>query len=267
MSTVKGWLNGLDEWANRHRPWALLAMVGLTLAIVGICDWLTGADLFDQLLYPDRMTVAQVRFWSALVYALALVMGLPVAFLLWHWRDRNVRDQIEEQRRQVENARKDTNLKEFQEVQRQAAGLFDKDLPQEARETLQIAALHQLRGFLRGDYGEAFKRPAFELLLAGHAQAMERIGLARVVDQAIIVHGNTEALSESIDEAIGNARKKLTMVDSARIRIIADEWHLIIGSKFPMNGRCFDFIDLQNTKVPEGLDFSGSSWKGGGVSP
>lgn len=97
--------------------------------------------------------------WRDLSPPLLALFGAPVALFLWYWRDVHTRATIE-------NSRKDTNLKEFQEVQMRAAGALDEKLPAEARETLQVAAIHQLRGFIRGDYGEAFRRPAFELLRA-----------------------------------------------------------------------------------------------------
>ena len=109
----------LDDWTNQHRPTALLGVVAFTVAAVGLLNWASGSDLFRQFFFPEH---CDTKFpakcdpleWKELFQAAALVLGLPVAFLLWQWRDRNVRDQIE-------NARKDTNLKEFQEVQLHAA--------------------------------------------------------------------------------------------------------------------------------------------------
>jgi uncharacterized protein YjbI with pentapeptide repeats len=161
------WLKRTDDWINRHRPWALLGTVVSTVAVVALINWSTESDLFRQFFFPKTCDPKAVGKcdpleWKELFQATVLVLGLPVAFLLWHWRDRNVRDQIDEQRKQVENQRKDINLKEFQEVQLRAVGFLNGELAGDSKHILQIAALHQLRGFLRGDYGEGFKRPAFE---------------------------------------------------------------------------------------------------------
>lgn len=149
-----------DDWIDRHRPWSLLATVLATVATVALINWGTGSDLFRQFFYPKQCVPSSPKTcdpleWKELFQATILVLGLPVAFMLWHWRDRNVRDQIDAQR-------KDINLQEFQEVQLRAVGIAGNETPNESKHILQVAALHQLRGFLKGDFGPAFKRPAFE---------------------------------------------------------------------------------------------------------
>lgn len=247
---MKSWLKDLDKTINAHRPWVLIGVAAFTVFMVILLNWATGSDLFAQLFWPARNTVADVRFWSALVYGLTLVMGLPVAFMLWHWRDCNVRAGIDEQRKQVENARADTNLKMFQDVRDHAAGAFDDSIPQESREQLQIAALHQLRGFLRGEFAKSFKRPAFELLLAGHAAAMNRIGVPEVQAQ---LSGKSR---EHIEEAVAALRKKLTPIDSTRMLIIRDEAEHIFTPDFSLDGRRLDLLDLSGVLIPEKIDLS-----------
>lgn len=234
-------------------------MVVLAVLGFGLCiDKASGWQVWHQLFYPRRSSPAEVSFWSALVYNLVLAMGLPVAFLVWHWRDKNARDQIEQQRLQVENARKDTNLKEFQEVQGRAAGLFDEKMPQSAREQLQIAALHQLRGFLRGEYGDAFRRPAFELILSGHAEAMDRIGMREVQKQI------SSAVRKPNQSAIGairaSMRQKLDRIMLERIRIINDEAEAIFESGFSLAGRTWDFCSLWHVTCLKGKMLSGGKF-------
>lgn len=161
------------------------------------------------------------------------VLGLPTAFLLWHWRDRNVRDQID-------NTRKDINLKEFQEVQLRASGALDKDIPEVAREQLQIAALHQLRGFLRGEYGDSFKRPAFELFCSGLAQTdVLSFGEWRTM------HSPTgENLRTKYIEYVDQQQKLLSKVSLTRNKIISEEWRYIFRSGFPLHDRNFSFVML-----------------------
>ena len=241
------------------RPAQLLLMVTLTLSVALAIDGFTGWHVYYRLFYPAQETPADVQAWSALIYALLLVGGLPVAFLVWHWRDVNVRDQIE-------SARKDINLKEFQEIQLRASGALDEKLPTEAREQLQIAALHQLRTFLRGEYGEAFRRPAFELLLAGHAAAMERIGLPKALDRWRETPPAADIIREAVQEAVAKAEAAWTAVDRERAGIIRDEWRAVFGRGFPLNGRRFDAITVPPGALLARLNLSGSVFVGADLS-
>lgn len=235
--SVSGWRLHVD------RPYRLLAFALLPLFAIAILEPLFSApdmewlrdqtrqnDVFGPILFP-RSNVE----WKDRLQGMLILMGLPVAFCLWYWRDRNQRDQIE-------NSRKDVNLKEFQEVQMRAAGTLAADMPSEARVQLQIAALHQLRGFLRGDYGESFRRPAFELLLAGHSAAITRIGLT------------AQSPGSVTSEAIKEIKEKLTEVDRARITILGDDWKYILRSGWPLRGRNLDLIHLSCCSWPQGLD-------------
>jgi Pentapeptide repeats (8 copies) len=247
---MKGPIRKIDAFVNQHRQWALLAAVLLAVWIVALINWVTDSDIFRQFFFPkacdpEKLATCDPVPWKDLFQAAVVVLGLPIAFLLWHWRDRNVRDQIE-------NARDDITLKEFQEVQLRAAGALDRELPTESREQLQIAALHQLRGFLRGDYGQRFKRPAFELLLAGHAAAVHRIGVSHVQAQ---IAGKSK---KEIDEAVKALRGKLTAIDRTRMLIIRDEAEHIFTNEFPLDGRRFDLLDLSWKRFPGKLNLTNS---------
>lgn len=252
------WLRHADGWIDKHRPWVLLATAVFTISVIGILDWLTDAQLFRRFFFPAACkatdkTGCDPIAWKDLFQAAVVLLGLPAAFWLWHWRDKNVRDQIE-------NSRKDINLKEFQDVQMRAAGALDEKLPEAAREQLQIAALHQLRGFLRGDYGEAFQRPAFELLLAGHAAAIHRIGVPEVQSQA---RGKSV---KQIQDAIIQLKNTLTPIDITRMLIIRDESPYIFLNKFPLDRRRFDLLDLRQIGFLEHLDFKESHFFGTDLS-
>ena len=229
------------KWINeRPRPIQLLFVVISTISVAIIVDCYFQWPVVKGIFCPERASVADVRFWSALIYAITLVMGLPVAFLLWHWRDRNVQDQIE-------NARKDVNLKEFQEVQLRAAGALDEKLPIEAREQLQIAALHQLLGFLRGEYGDSFRRPAFELLWPSVGISKERVPSFREWQYEEGDHREYQDYSVFTD----SCHKKLDQVALTRISILREAWRDYFHSGFELTGRDFSFIHL-----PRGADLS-----------
>ena len=142
-------------------------------------------------LLPDGVQLQHAEFHR---FVATFLLGAPIAFALWLFRDHNVRLTLE-------NTRKDVNLKDFQTISQQAAGLllveqkqteaqkYDPsrgvvertltlegadapsanglaDLPSRrlASIAIQLAAIHQLGRFAHGDFGAAFVRPAFVLL-------------------------------------------------------------------------------------------------------
>ncbi|URH82883.1 pentapeptide repeat-containing protein [Pasteurella multocida] len=118
------------------------------------------------------------------------IITAPIAFIIWVFRDINAKQQIE-------NQRKDINLKEFQKIAEWVSGLHliedevtEKIVNQTEQEKtrkytqqsehlsistfskkdgavgLQIAAIYNLLPFYRGEHGESFKKPALNLLLS-----------------------------------------------------------------------------------------------------
>ena len=193
--------------------------------------------------------------WRAKPSSFLLFVGVPIAFVLWAFRDYNARATIN-------NQRKDVNLKQFAEVQQRASGVFDEKLPAEARMQSQIAALHQLPGFMRGDFGTDFRRPAFELLLAGHAAAMERIGLAKAIDEWRATNPEPSTMEDALNQAYEDVAKRLTVVDRARMDIIGSEWVAIFRGDFPLHNRNFDRIDLPKSALLDNLNLANSSLRG-----
>jgi uncharacterized protein YjbI with pentapeptide repeats len=239
---MKDWLKSVDNWVYQNRALSLLLTIMVTLVAVAVINWASGSDLFRQFFFPkicdNRLpTTCDPLQWKDLFQAAILVLGLPIAFLIWYWRDTNVRDQIEEQRKQVENARKDTNLKEFQELQLRAAGAMAQSQFASAAESIQIASLHQLRVFLKGDYGEAFKLPTFELYCAL---------LAKPTSQ---------------ENAVGKNIGLTSAVQSALRQIIVLEWKAFFLSGFPLQGRCFDGLHFTSDMNLRSLSFSGSTFR------
>ena len=126
-------------------------------------------------------------FWTLAI----LIISAPVAFIIWHFRDQNVNHQIE-------NQRKDINLKEFQKLAEWVSGINliedkfiekekdEKDIIEISREyirpsqdrsiytisktdsaiALQVSAIYSLLPFYRGDYGDSFRKSSLNLLLS-----------------------------------------------------------------------------------------------------
>jgi hypothetical protein len=176
--------------------------IGLLIFATGIAYvifiWLVGEWDTSHLQPPTtiKKLFENPSSWSPIL----IISGLPIAFMIWLFRDQNNREQIE-------NQRKDINLRDFQKLAEWATGthlLEDKTTEtvkrsrsissgdsinnldeniittesygspkdiilrtpgrRDAAAALQIAAVYQLARFLQGDFGKHFQRPAFQLL-------------------------------------------------------------------------------------------------------
>ena len=149
-----------------------------------------------------------------------LVITAPIAFIIWIFRDKN-------KLLELENARKDTNLKEFQQLQRWATGNIEGDKDNKDNKiALQISALHSLRAYLKGEYGESFRRGAYEIFRASLATQHQKI-LAKV---------KVKDLTTAIDGC--PLTKQLNIIAS-------EEWfNLLINHNFPTNNISLLGVDL-----------------------
>ena len=184
--------------------------------------------VFFQICFPELLEKS-AGLWNFII----LVVSAPVAFAIWHFRDEN-------NRQQIENQRKDINLKEFQKLSEWVSGAhlpeiktvdkttqkeglkdkgeidgefqlierttekteeygkkphaegFDTFGKREGAVALQISAVYNLLPFFRGDYGESFRMPAFNLLKSAW-QAMQQDSLKK---------WETENLSDDEQQAI-----------------------------------------------------------------
>jgi uncharacterized protein YjbI with pentapeptide repeats len=225
------------------RPALLIIAVLGTLGVAWLLDRiLSGGEVYGQIFHPSlRPANAGGPEWKDLIQTLLVIVGLPVGLMLWHWRDRNVWSQLE-------NQRKDTNLREFQEVQARAVGTGASDLKAGDRQTLQIAALHQLRGYLRGEYGDSFRRPAFELLAAL---------LGRPRQWRIDDNDRPDVLMDAADGSVPLPGPVYKCVRD----VVREEWKSFFLSGFPLNGRNFDDVSLPAGAELGACDFSGASLK------
>jgi len=175
------------KWlASERSRWFWVLFFGI-LTIVVVLGFL-GFPSRDKILNKLETMVDEGHApWTLIT----IIIGAPTAFVIWAFRDHN-------NRMQIENQRKDINLKDFQKLSEWASGLhipekkitktntgkgegsessqtietFErmegilKDHPSlhDGAVALQIAAIYQLEAFLRGDYGNSFRRPAFQLI-------------------------------------------------------------------------------------------------------
>ena len=213
---IAGWKKTADEKKKiLTEKWTKFTNVGKVFW-AGIASLVIFVILFVffQICFPELME-RSAGLWNFII----LVVSAPVAFVIWHFRDEN-------NRQQIENQRKDINLKEFQKLSEWVSGAhlpeiktldkttqkeglkgkgeidgefqlierttekteeygtkpyiggFDTFGKREGAVALQISAVYNLLPFFRGDYGESFRRPAFNLLKSAW-QAMQQDSLKK----------------------------------------------------------------------------------------
>lgn len=162
------------------------------LAYLGWFNYLSASKLAS-------LTDTSRSFFTIPAALIGTLVASPVIFMVWLFRDKNNRVQIE-------NARKDTNLKDFQKLSEWASGFHLPEIKQTTgtkttnkttqgvqenteetttsqedfiapegsnsisrrlgAEALQASAIAQLEAFMFGKYGEQFMQPAFLLIHA-----------------------------------------------------------------------------------------------------
>ena len=227
---IAGWKETADEKKKiLTEKWMKFTNVGKVFCsgIVSLVIFVI-LFVFFQICFPE-LVEKSAGLWNFII----LVVSAPVAFAIWHFRDEN-------NRQQIENQRKDINLKEFQKLSEWVSGAhlpeiktidkttqkeglrdkgeidgefqlierttekteeygkkphaegFDTFGKREGAVALQISAVYNLLPFFRGDYGESFRRPAFNLLKSAW-QAMQQDSLKK---------WETENLSDDQQQAI-----------------------------------------------------------------
>ncbi len=242
-----------------------------------------------------------------------LVVSAPVAFVIWHFRDEN-------NRQQIENQRKDINLKEFQKLSEWVSGAhlpeiktldkttqkeglkgkgeidgefqlierttekteeygtkpyiggFDTFGKREGAVALQISAVYNLLPFFRGDYGESFRRPAFNLLKSAW-QAMQQDSLKKW-ETANSSSNKQQEIIWKQEEIIEELRRKATSpmgVALTHVLLSLDQKNMQLNLRdFPemLPNLCLAGMNFNLSGVDEkarnwsGLDLSGGDFRG-----
>ncbi|EGQ78393.1 MULTISPECIES: pentapeptide repeat-containing protein [Neisseria] len=230
--------NGLRKRLNSASNMTVMLIAGvisielLYLLIQYFPKWISLTDKVQE----------SAGYWNFLI----VLISVPVALVVWHFRDEN-------NRQQIENQRKDINLKEFQKLSEWVSGAhlpeiktvnkttnkrnlksndelarlltlpieytteeteeyskkpettdFDTFSKWDGAVALQISAIYNLLPFFRGDYGESFRRPAFNLLKSAW-QAMQQDSLKKLEKKNL----SDEAWKDIIDELQQKARSPM----------------------------------------------------------
>lgn len=179
---------------------------------------------------------------KSLIGVSSLLITAPILFVIWAFRDHN-------RLRELENQRKDTNLKEFQRLQEWATSSDKNNV------ALQISALHSLRGYLKGEYGESFRRGAFEIFVSALGNVHEQI-LKDIPDG-----------EKPSRDAIFKAIKRNTLCQQLN-RIVQEEWfNLLINHDFPtatisLVGIWLEGAYLRHRTYRKSLDLSNANLQG-----
>lgn len=166
-------------------------------SVSGFILWISGWIHYLNADFLATIKIENKSFYTIPAALIGTLTAAPIIFIIWVFRDINNRVQIE-------NARKDTNLKDFQKLSEWASGFHlpeikqttstknisktGKDGQENTEETttsqedfiapegsnsisrrlgaeaLQASAIAQLEAFMFGKYGEQFMQPAFLLI-------------------------------------------------------------------------------------------------------
>ena len=204
MELQESWKDRLKKWQEQSKKSFAEWWDKKSNSVKVLCAAILSIMIFLLICFPVIKCSSEdsVGFWNFII----LIVSSPVAFVIWQFRDENSRQQIE-------NQRKDINLKEFQKLSEWVSGAHlpeinieksitksssttnnesaaspKKKITEETEEhskeygqkpdnahwgtfskrdgavALQISAIYNLLPFFRGDYGESFRLPAFNLL-------------------------------------------------------------------------------------------------------
>lgn len=180
-----------------YRILLVLIFAGISFLILYKTGWLT----YIEADFIAKSQIDNKSFYTIPAALISTLIASPIIFVVWYFRDKNNRIQIE-------NARKDTNLKDFQKLSEWASGFHLPEIkytntvktsskknqnlkiiektnetmtnkedfiaPEDSNnisrrhgaEALQASAIAQLEAFMFGKYGEQFMQPAFLLIHA-----------------------------------------------------------------------------------------------------
>ena len=257
--------------------------------------------VFFQICFPELMEKS-AGLWNFII----LVVSAPVAFAIWHFRDEN-------NRQQIENQRKDINLKEFQKLSEWVSGAhlpeiktidkttqkeglkdkgeidgelqlierttekteeygkkphtegFDTFGKREGAVALQISAVYNLLPFFRGDYGESFRMPAFNLLKSAW-QAMQQDSLKKWETENLSDHK-----AQAIIEELRRKAESPMGVALTHVLLSLDQKNMQLNLRdFPemLPNLCLAGINFHLSGVDEkardwsGLNLSGVDFRG-----
>ncbi|QEH49967.1 pentapeptide repeat-containing protein [Aggregatibacter actinomycetemcomitans] len=154
--TVNFWKEMTRLWKRIPNWFKVILSSLISFYIIWNFKWFSSLFIYDS----NVEIIKQGGFWTLFT----LIVSSPVAFMIWSFRDRNATDQIN-------NSRKDTNLKEYHKI---VEWITHKDSSDE----LKISAIYSLRRFYE-DESLGFQQSALHLLLSTW-ESMQKDELAKL---------------------------------------------------------------------------------------
>lgn len=229
---------------------------------------LLSAGIF-YFLWSVRGDVDEKLFTASMV----LIVSAPVLLVVWYFRDQNRLKELDRQHQ-------DVNLKEFQKLQEWATGNISDGYDEEGNQkphatTLQISALHSLRPYLKGQFGESFKLAAYEifysvlskvheeiLITNDYFHDMDSFEIGEVINEDLLTRQLNQIVSEEwfsllYDNTYSKQKISLVGVDLSGVylRCFNDEINL---SGACLIGANLTFSDFSGVYMPNS-DFSKSN--------
>ena len=176
---ARNWIISILGINTNEANVVLSALISIVILIINF------GFLFYYSSYSE--IIKQGGFWTLLT----LIVSSPVAFVIWSFRDKNATDQIN-------NSRKDTNLKEYHKI---VEWITNKDSSDE----LKISAIYYLRRFYE-DKSLGFQQAALHLLLSTW-ESMQKNELERLkkVNDSVEVDSIINSLRENGNSPLGVA--------------------------------------------------------------
>ena len=176
---ARNWIISILGINTNEANVVLSALISIVILIINF------GFLFYYSSYSE--IIKQGGFWTLLT----LIVSSPVAFMIWSFRDKNATDQIN-------NSRKDTNLKEYHKI---VEWITDKDNSDE----LKISAIYYLRRFYE-DKSLGFQQAALHLLLSTW-ESMQKNELERLkkVNDSVEADSIINSLRENGNSPLGVA--------------------------------------------------------------
>lgn len=176
---ARNWIISILGINTNEANVVLSALISIVILIINF------GFLFYYSSYSE--IIKQGGFWTLLT----LIVSSPVAFVIWSFRDKNATDQIN-------NSRKDTNLKEYHKI---VEWITNKDTSDE----LKISAIYYLRRFYE-DKSLGFQQAALHLLLSTW-ESMQKNELERLkkVNDSVEADSIINSLRENGNSPLGVA--------------------------------------------------------------
>ena len=239
--SAKNWIIRILGISTNGANVVLSALISIVMLIINF------GFLFYYSSYSE--IIKQGGFWTLLT----LIVSSPVAFMIWSFRDRNATDQIN-------NSRKDTNLKEYHKI---VEWITNKDSSDE----LKISAIYYLRRFYE-DKSLGFQQAALHLLLSTW-ESMQKNELEKLktVNNKAEAKSIINSLRENGNSPLGIAITKVLLSNEGKCILAYPEVFSSIclaGMNFYLSGLSNDIVNnlFNNEKIKySGIQLQGCQFR------